>query len=90
MARINIPNLLREFTDNRDNLLIKASTLKEGVKDLGKTYPELENKLCDNQGEIRKYIKFCLNQKPMNFSEYESYHLKDEDEISIIIPLAGG
>ena len=90
MIKINIPTVLRQITKTSEYIELEASNPIEAIRDLVKKYPELSEKLYDNQGELKKYIRLYLNEEMLEPPSHETTSLGGGDIISLIIPVAGG
>ena len=55
-----------------------------------KSYPGIKERLCDENGKIRRFINIYVNDEDIRFLKMDSTPLKDGDEISIIPAIAGG
>ena len=62
----------------------------EIVEDLEKQYPGLKERLCDERGELRRFVNLYLNDEDIRFAKGKETAVKDGDEISIIPAIAGG
>jgi len=50
----------------------------------------LRERLCDEQGNLRRFINFFVNDEDIRFLENEKTSLKDGDVVSIVPAIAGG
>src|SRR5437867_4126630 len=67
-----------------------GSTIQAIVDDLEKQYPGLKERLCDERGELRRFVNIYLNDEDIRFAQGKATPVKDGDEISIIPAIAGG
>ncbi len=90
MVKVKIPGLLQQDANGSSDVDLEAKTIPEAVRGLVKQYPQLAQRLCDSKGRIKKYVRFYINQEVIETDKYQSLSLKEDDLISIIIPVAGG
>ena len=67
-----------------------GGTINEIVESLEKQYPGLKERLCDEHGELRRFVNIYLNDEDIRFAQGKATPVKDGDEISIIPAIAGG
>ena len=84
MAKIIIPFPFRKFTDDIREVGIAGTTLAECIENLVNLYPGM--KTIDDHPAL---LSIFINGK-QNKNSWESVQLQDEDEVSLIIPIAGG
>ena len=89
-ANIRIPTPLRKLTKEQDTVQSTGATIAAIVDDLEKQYPGLKERLCDEKGELRRFVNIYLNDEDIRFAKGKDTAVKDGDEISIIPAIAGG
>jgi len=67
-----------------------ASNIQTMIESLNGQFPGLKNRVCDDQGEIRRFVNIYLNEEDIRFLQGKDTPLKDGDEISIVPAIAGG
>lgn len=87
---VRIPTPLRKVTKDKDIVQVSGATITEIVEDLEKQYPGLKERLCDERGELRRFVNIYLNDEDIRFAQGKQTPVKDGDEISIIPAIAGG
>jgi molybdopterin synthase sulfur carrier subunit len=50
----------------------------------------LKERLCDEAGEIRRFVNVYVNDEDVRFLDGRKTVLKDGDEVSIVPAIAGG
>jgi molybdopterin synthase sulfur carrier subunit len=60
------------------------------VEDLESQFPGIKDRLCDEDGSIRKFINIYVNDEDIRFLNGPETEIKDEDIVSIIPAIAGG
>ena len=68
----------------------KEQTLQEAIEDLEKNYPGIKERICEDNGELRRFVNLYLNDEDIRFKENLETVLSDNDELSIIPAIAGG
>ena len=63
---------------------------KQKTSDLEKQYPGMQERLCDSDGSIRKFINIYVNEEDIRFMDAEKTSITNEDTVSIIPAIAGG
>jgi len=90
MAVVFIPAGVRKITLNKDKLRIKGKTVGEVIKNLEKQFPELQEKILDENGCLRSYVNVFVDQKDIRTLENLDTKVKENSQISIIPAIAGG
>ena len=89
-VRVRIPTPLRKLTQDQDTVDAAGATIQGVVDHLNATYPGLQERLCDERGELRRFVNIYLNGEDIRFAQGKDTAVKDGDEISIIPAIAGG
>ena len=87
---VRIPTPLRKMTQNEAEVSAEGSDIASLIDDLENNYPGIKDRICDDQGEIRRFVNIYLNDEDIRFLQGQSTSLADGDEISIIPAIAGG
>ena len=66
------------------------ATVKSLIDQLVERFPELEEKMFEKPGELKRFIQIRLNQKRINRPGGLSAKLQQGDEILILPKLGGG
>ena len=53
-------------------------------------YPGIKERICDEAGEIRRFVNIYVNGEDVRFDNGLDTSLKDGDEVSIVPAVAGG
>jgi molybdopterin synthase sulfur carrier subunit len=88
--KVRIPTPLRKLTNNEEVVEINAATIGEAIVELQTRFPGIQERLVDDQGEVRRFVNVYLNEEDIRFLQGRATALKDGDEISIIPAIAGG
>jgi molybdopterin synthase sulfur carrier subunit len=89
-VNVRIPTPLRKLTQEKETVQAEGATIQEIVEHLERQYPGLKERLCDDQGELRRFVNVYLNDEDIRFAQGRQTPVKDGDEISIIPAIAGG
>lgn len=89
-VQVRIPTPLRKLTGNRDEVEVKGSTVGEVVENLEKEHPGIKERLCDENGKVRRFVNLFLNDEDIRFLESLETPVKDGDELAIVPAIAGG
>ncbi len=90
MIKVRIPTPLRPLTRGQGEVETKASSIAEMVDNLNATHPGLKDRLCDEKGELRRFVNIYVNEEDIRFLKGKDTSLKDGDEVSIVPAIAGG
>lgn len=89
-VKVRIPAPLQKMTKNKPEIEAEASNIKELIVDLEKQFPGIKERLLDDQGKIRRFINFYVNDEDIRFLKQDETLLSDGAEVSIIPAIAGG
>ncbi len=89
-VKVLIPTPLRNLTGNAAELSLDAPSVTALIQALESAHPGLKERLCDDQGKLRRFVNVYLNEEDIRFLQGEATALKDGDEVSIVPAIAGG
>ena len=89
MSKIRIPTPLRRLTNEKDEVESNASSISELVVDLEEQFPGIKDRLCEDDGTIRKFINIYVNDEDIRFLDGVNTKINNEDVVSIIPAIAG-
>jgi len=87
---VRIPTPLRKLTGGADEVNIEAADIGQLIDNLEAAHAGLKDRLCDENGEIRRFVNVYVNDEDVRFLEGRATALKDGDEVSIVPAIAGG
>jgi molybdopterin synthase sulfur carrier subunit len=87
---VRIPTPFRKLTKDKETVQATGATVAAIVESLEGQYPGLKERLCDERGELRRFVNIYLNDEDIRFAQGKATPVKDGDEISIIPAIAGG
>ncbi len=89
-VQVRIPTPLLSLTGGKKEVSAEGATLKEVIEDLERQFPGMKERLCDEEGNLRRFINFFVNDEDVRFLEGENTPLKEGDIVSIVPAIAGG
>jgi molybdopterin synthase sulfur carrier subunit len=90
MIKVRIPTPLRPLTKGQGEVETKGSSIEEMITNLDQAHPGLKGRLCDESGELRRFVNIYVNEEDIRFLKGKNTTLKDGDEVSIVPAIAGG
>ena len=60
------------------------------IETLNSAHPGIKDRLCDDSGELRRFVNIYVNEEDIRFLKGKDTSLKDGDEVSIVPAIAGG
>jgi adenylyltransferase/sulfurtransferase len=88
--RIHIPTPLRPYADKKDVVEVAGRTAGEALASLTSQYPDLRRHLYNEEGKLRTFVNFYLNDEDIRQLEKEDTPVKEGDSLSIVPSIAGG
>ena len=90
MIKVRIPTPLRPLTKGQGEVEAAAASISEMIETLNSAHPGLKDRLCDDKGELRRFVNIYVNEEDIRFLNGKDTSLKDGDEVSIVPAIAGG
>jgi molybdopterin synthase sulfur carrier subunit len=90
MPNVRIPTPLRKLTNELEVVQATGSTIQEVFNILDQAFPGLKERICDDSGQVRRFVNVFVNDEDIRFLEESATPVKDSDEISIVPAIAGG
>lgn len=88
--KVKIPQPLQKLTQGKEEVEVSASDVKSLIDNLEKTFPGIKDRICDEQGKLRRFINIYVNEEDVRFQQGDATTIKDGDEVSIVPAIAGG
>lgn len=88
--KVLIPTPLQKLTNEQASVTCSATNITELLADLEAQFPGIKARICDEQGKLRRFVNFYVNNEDIRFLEGQETALSDGDEVSIIPAIAGG
>jgi molybdopterin synthase sulfur carrier subunit len=89
-AKVRIPTPLRRFTGGAEEVAAAGGTVGAVVGDLERQFAGIKERLCDEEGRVRRFVNIYLNGDDIRFLSNLETAVKDGDELSIVPAIAGG
>ena len=89
-VNVRIPTPLRSLTHGQAEVSVEGKTIQELVENLEKAYPGIKERICDGQGNLRRFVNLYLNDEDVRFLKDLQTELHDGDGLSIVPAIAGG
>lgn len=89
-ATVHIPTPLRRITKNQSKVEASGKDIWSLIDDLEASYPGIKERICDENGNIRRFVNIYLNEEDIRFLDGVATKVKDGDTVSIIPAIAGG
>lgn len=89
-VKVRIPGPLQKLTQDKAEVEVNAKSIQELIDNLNRSYPGVKDRICDDAGQIRRFVNIFLNEEDIRFLSKEKTPLKDGDEVSILPAIAGG
>ncbi|MEQ1793940.1 MAG: MoaD/ThiS family protein [Nitrospira sp.] len=90
MIKVRIPTPLRPLTKGQGEVETQASSVLQMIETLNSAHPGIKDRLCDETGELRRFVNIYVNEEDIRFLKGKETSLKDGDEVSIVPAIAGG
>ena len=87
---VRIPTPLRKLTNGESEVEANGADISQLIDDLEKNYPGIKGKLCEDNGNVRKFLNIYLNDDDIRFMDSLATEVKDGDNVSLIPAIAGG
>jgi molybdopterin synthase sulfur carrier subunit len=88
--RIIVPTPLRKLTAQDEVVEIDAATIRELIGNLDDRYPGFRDRLCQENGELRRFINIFIDGEDIRFLQNLETSIRDGAEVSIVPAIAGG
>jgi len=89
-AKVRIPAPLRKLTNDQAVVEAEGKTVNEVLASLDKSYPGLKERICDESGQIRRFVNIFVNGEDIRFKDGPNTKIDEGAEVSIIPAIAGG
>jgi MoaD family protein len=88
--KVLIPTPLQQLTNNQAVVECEGSNVTEMLNSLESNCPGIKARICDESGNLRRFVNFYVNSEDIRFLDGANTALNDGDEVSIIPAIAGG
>jgi len=87
---VKIPTPLRKLTNGQAEVSAEGKTVKEVIENLERDCSGIKARICDEQGDLRRFVNVYLNDEDIRFLQDLDTVISDGDGLSIIPAIAGG
>ena len=87
---VRIPTPLQRLTNGQGEVACEGQTVTELLGDLERRHPGIKERICDEKGQLRRFVNVFVNEEDIRFLHGDQTAIKDGDEVSIIPAIAGG
>ena len=87
---ISVPASLRQFTMGRAVVHATGASIRDLLADLERQYPGVHVRLCDEHGNLQKFIALFVNGRDIRTLEGVGTPLRGGEELVIVAAIAGG
>jgi sulfur-carrier protein len=88
--RVIIPTPLRRFTNGEETIEVQGKTIGEIFDQLEAHYPGIRARLCEENGELRRFINVYVDGEDIRFLDRLQTSVGEKAEVSIVPAIAGG
>jgi len=89
-VQVLIPTPLRQYTGGEAKVESAGSSIATVLEDLNLRYPGIRDRICEADGEIRRFVNVFLNGQNVRKLDGAGTLVTAGDEIGIIPAMAGG
>ena len=89
-VKVRIPTPLRKLTKEQSEVDAAGATIREIVDDLEKQFPGFKERMCDEQGDLRRFVNVYVGEEDIRFLEGLDTKIPEGEQVSIIPAVAGG
>ena len=90
MATVRIPTPLRKYTQGAEEVTATGKSVSELLVDLERRYPGIKERICDEQGQVRRFVNLFVNGEDIRFLDGLQTPVSEGDEVTILPAVAGG
>jgi molybdopterin synthase sulfur carrier subunit len=89
-VRVLLPNAFQKHTNGEREIESKATNLSQLIEEIEHAFPALKTHIRGEDGQVRRFINFYVNEEDIRFLGNEKYQFQDGDEVLVIPSIAGG
>ncbi len=87
---VKLPTQLRASAGGEGAVAVEGSTVGEALEALYTAYPELRERLSDEDGTLRRFINVYVSGDDIRFGDLLDTPVADGQEVQILPAVAGG
>lgn len=89
-VKVRIPFPIQSLLGGATEVEAEGKTVREIIEDLDRRYPGVKQRLCEEDGELRRFVNIFVNDQDIRSLKGLDTELSESDEIAIIPAIAGG
>lgn len=89
-VNVRIPTPLRSATGGVSEVTVDAANIREMVAGLEQQHPGIKARICEESGEIRRFVNVFVGDEDIRFLKGLDTPLSEGAQVSIIPAVAGG
>ncbi|MQA99930.1 MAG: MoaD family protein [Actinobacteria bacterium] len=89
-VEVRIPTVFRRFTDGAPTESVEPGTLRDVIGELGSRYPNFEEQVLTDEGELHRFVNVYINDEDVRYLEKLETKVGDGDVVSLLPSVAGG
>ncbi|MFQ5543594.1 MAG: MoaD/ThiS family protein [Nitrospiria bacterium] len=90
MIKVRIPTPLRKLTGGAGEVDSQGENIAALITSLERDYPGIKERLCEESGELRRFVNIYIDEEDIRFHQGLQTPLKEDAEVSIVPAIAGG
>jgi molybdopterin synthase sulfur carrier subunit len=90
MTQVRVPTPLRKFTGGSEAVEAEGTNVTAILADLDTRYPGIRERICDESGQVRRFVNIFVNGEDIRFLSNLDTAVKAGDEVSVVPAIAGG
>ena len=87
---VRVPTALRKYTGNQEFVQAEGGNISELIESLEAAFPGVKTRLCDDAGQLRRFINIFVDGEDIRFLKGAETELAEGREVSIVPSIAGG
>lgn len=88
--RVKIPTMMVKMTGRKNEVTVKAKTVREMIAALDRRYPGVKDLMLSPDGRIQHHFLVCINDEDVRYLDGLDSVLGDSDRVEIVASIAGG
>ena len=88
--KVTLPTAFTRHTEGKKSFQSGAENLPGLLTDIDATFPALSTQICDEKGQLRRFVNIYVNDEDIRFLGGDGYAFQDGDEVMLIPSIAGG
>lgn len=89
-VKVTLPTAFTKHTNGAREMQSTAANLPQLITDIEASFPLLKQHLRGEDGKVRRFINFYVNDEDIRFLGNDDYAFKEGDEVLVIPSIAGG